>query len=468
MMRRVITTNVTTAVLILFSMGVWPVASQEAARLRCQKSGCREGGGAAIDEEEPALIIQSPSDRVIPLVPWIIAFFVLRLAAQVIRQLIPIIRRTLPEVQEAVGHYYDSIVSIDFSRMIPKRGEINKSTAKKRRVKSSGRSVSSSNRSLGSLADLIDDTSEAQSSRGASLWYDNDSSSAGYSSAYTSYTTSDDDKSSAMESQSEFGLSVLSTSESSTDSTYNYNHGKYDDGDQSRGGESVVSKFLNYISEATPKEYAQQYQKSPQRRSLRERSVHDDDRRPSLDYKQLRRSHNAGTVENYSQSGNKSQSRQRRSTVDETNYPSYRSQVATTESGNQRRGTTESSNQRRRESSNAPESLLISQSPPSSGGVKLRKAAAKTKPKRQDHGNIGDNYDKTSKSSSTKRQQQQKHRHDREADKKSSGLHHHLSKFSSSNNKDDNENYSTMLSTVDLRSRATRDTSMYSESFVAN
>jgi len=395
-------------------------------------------------------------------------FFVLRLAAQVIRQLIPIIRRTLPEVQEAVGHYYDSIVSIDFSRMIPKRGEINKSTVRKRRVKSSGRSVSS-NRSLGSLADLIDDTSEAQSSRGASLWYDNDSSSAGYSSAYTSYTTSDDDKSSALESQSEFGLSVLSTSESSTESTYNYNHGKYDDGDQSRGGESVVSKFLNYISEATPKEYAQQYHKSPQRRSLRERSVHDDDRRPSLDYK-LRRSHNAGTVENYSQSGNGSQSRQRRSTVDETNYPSYRSdQVATTtESGNQRRGTFESSNQRRRESSNAPESLLISQSPPSSGGVKMRKAAAKTKPKRQDHSNIGDNYDKTSKSSSSKRQQQQKQRHDREADKKSSGLHHHLSKFSSSSNKDDNENYSTMLSTVDLRSRATRDTSMYSESFVAN
>jgi len=465
MKRRVITTNVTTAVLILFSMGVWPVASQEAARLRCQKSGCREGGGAAIDEE-PALIIQSPSDRVIPLVPWIIAFFVLRLAAQVIRQLIPIIRRTFPEVQEAVGHYYDSIVSIDFSRMIPKRGEIKRSTAKKRRVKSSGRSVSS-NRSLGSLADLIDDTSEAQSSRGASLWYDNDSSSAGYSSAYTSYTTSDDDKSLAMESQSEFGLSVLSTSESSTDSTYNYNHGKYDDGDQSRGGESVVSKFLNYISEATPKEYAQQYHKSPQRRSLRERSVHDGNRRPSLDNYKLRRSHNAGTVENYSQSGNKSQSRQRRSTVDETNYPSYRSQVATTESGNQRRGTTESSNQRRRESSNAPESLLISKSPPSSGGVKLRKAAAKTKPKRQDHSNIGDNYDKTSKSSSSKRQQQQKQRHDREADKKSSGLHHHLSKFSSSN-KDDNENYSTMLSTVDLRSRATRDTSMYSESYVGN
>jgi hypothetical protein len=390
-----------------------------------------------------------------------IAFFVLRLGAQVIRQLIPIIRRTLPEVQEAVGHYYDSIVSIDFSRMIPKRGEIKRSTGKKRRVKSSGRSVSS-NRSLGSLADLIDDTSEAQSSRGASLWYDNDSSSAGYSSAYTSYTSDD------AESQSEFGLSVLSTSESSTDSTYNnYNQSKYDDGDQSRGGESVVSKFLNYISEATPNEYAQQYHKPPQRRSLRERSGHDDDRRPSLDYKQLRRSHNEGTVENYSQSGNRSQSRQRRSTVDETNYPSYRShQVATAESGNQRRGTTESSNQRRRESSNAPESLLITQSPPSSGGVKMRKAAAKTKPKRQDHGN-SDNYDKTSKSSS-KRQQQQKQRHDRETDKKNSGLHHHLSKFSSSNNKDDNENYSTMLSTVDLRSRATRDTSMYSESYIGN
>jgi len=141
---------------------------------------------------------------------------------------------------------------------------------------------------------------------------------------------------------------------------------------------------------------------------------HDPPQRMSLDYS-ARHGHDAVGGYDLREKGASSR---RRSTVDETNYPSYRSQIAKTDSKNQRRET-------------------------SNGGVKQRKGAANTKSKR-DYGD-SDYHDETK---SFKRQQQpQMRRHGKE---EQSGLHHHLSKFSSPS-KDDNENYSTMLS-VDLRS----------------
>lgn len=317
------------------------------------------------------------------------------------RRIIPIIRRKTPEIIKAMGHYYNSYYD---SLVLTGAFIKSKLLSEQRTVRSvkSGRRQrprKSSNTSLGSLADLLDDSTDDQSSRGSLFWHD--SSSAGYSSAYTSYSSDsnyDDDKSSALESQSEIvGLSVLS-SESSTDSTYyDYSHNNED---QSRGGGNVVSKFLNYISESRPDKFVPQY--------------HDPPQRMSLDYS-ARHGHDA--VGGYDQR-EKGASSRRRSTVDETNYPSYRSQIAKTDSKNQRRET-------------------------SNGGVKQRKGAANTKSKR-DYGD-SDYHDETKL---FKRQQQpQMRRHGKE---EQSGLHHHLSKFSSPS-KDDNENYSTMLS-VDLRS----------------
>ncbi len=415
--------NLATAVgILIFAMDVLPADSQEAARIRCQKSGCREGSASA---EEPALIVarKSPSAKSLSLLTsWIVAFLLLRLGAHYLRKLIPRIRRKTPEIREAVGHYYNSCYdSIVLTSAFIKSKLFSERTV--RRVKSGRRLRSrvSSNRSLGSLADLLDDSSDDRSSRGSSLWYYDDSSTAGYSSAFTTSSSND----SAMESQSEIGLSVLS-SESSTDST-SYNDYNHNSDDQSRGGDSVVSKFLNYISKSRPDE-SQYY--APTQRMNGSGLVK---RRPSLDYS-VRHSHD--TVGKYDQI-EKGTSRKRRSTVDETNYPSYRSQNATIDRKNQRS-----------ESSNAPESLLIAKSKPPNGGVKQRMAAAKTKPKRQDYGN-SDYYDETK--SFKRQQQQQMRRHGKEDQNEKSGLHHHLSKFSSSS-KDDNENYSTMLSTVDLRS----------------
>ena len=89
-------------------------------------------------------------------------------------------------------------------------------------------------------------------------------------------------------------------------------------------------------------------------------------------------------------------------------------------------------------------------------------AAAKAKPTSQDY----DNSDDNGKTKSSKEESKNSKSNN------SSRLHHHLSKFSSSStHEDDNdEQYSTMLSTVDLRSRGTRDTraTWNSGSFVGN
>ena len=442
-MRRFIHNNIATAVvIIIFAMEVLPVASQpkETTRLRCQKSGCRDGTAA---HEEPTLIVaRSPPTKLLPfIITWTLTFLVLRLAAHCLRKLfnlLPIACEKLPKIGAALGHYCNSFFLISARIIFKGKGS-------ERKVKS-GRSLPSrtSNRSLGSLADLLDDSSR-------------DSSSVGYSSAYSTTSSegdsNDDDKSSALESQSEIASSVLSSSDSSADSTYDYNHNNNDDDDQSKGRESIVSKFLNYISVSNPEEFDEQY--TPPRTKNGSGRVK---RRPSLDHK-LRHSHNTVGIYTPSQSGSRTRRLKRRSTVGEANYPSYLTQIATLESKHQRRATAESSNQGR-ESSNAPESVLVTQSKPS-GRVKMRKAppaadAAKTK--RQNHGS----NDNNGKSKSSKRQQQQNQqhpmqRHDKEKLQKNSSLHHHLSKFSSSN-EGDNENHSTMLSSVDLRSRATPDT----------
>ncbi len=443
MMRRSIIHHIATAVVIIFVMEVLPVASQEAHK-RCQKSGCREGSAAAA--KEPTLIVSRKSPSAAKYFPflmlWVFSFLVLRLLIHYIHRLInliPVIYSKLPEIRVGafVGHLYDFFVSIVLTsaRVIFSRGS--------RQKNKSERSMRSrtSNRSLGSLADLLDDSSKDSSS------------SAGYSSAYSSYTSSegdsiDDDKSSALESQSGSGsgFSGLTLSDSSADSNQsNYN------GDQSRRKDSIVSKFLTYISDSPP-----------QRKKAR--GPRDNN---------LRRSHNTGTVGIYTQPSNRDLGRKRRYSVDETNYPSYRSQFASNNEGSNRRASTESSNQRRGRS-NVPESLSIARGKSSNEGVKMRKAAAapKTKMTSQNNGksfNNGKSYNNR-KSKSPKRQQKQKqqqHQDEEEKTKKSS-LHHHLSKFSASNEQD-NEIYSTTIPSADLRSRATPDSraTWDSASFVA-
>lgn len=352
-----LTTTAVGVSILIFAMEALPVDSAEAAtRLRCQKSGCREGSTSAA-AEEPALIVQSPTSKVFPLLAsWVAAFLVLRLGAHYVRRLIPIIRRKTPEILEAMGHYYNSYYdSLVLTGAVIKSKLVSEQRTA-RRVKSGRKQQSrkSSDRSLGSLADLLDDSTHVHDLTDEQSSY----SSAGYSSAYTSYTSDsnyDDDKSSALESQSDIvGLSVLS-SESSTDSTslfYDYSH---NNDDQSRGGgRNVVSKFLNYISESKPGEFVQQYHSPPPRKDGGGLVK----RRPSLDYS-VRHGLDAA-VGGYYDQREKGTSSKRRSTVDETNYPSYRSQIATTESRKQRRETT-------------------------NGWKKQRKAAAKTKPKRQDY-----------------------------------------------------------------------------------
>jgi len=447
-------TSVDIFLIIVAAMAVWPVSSQEAAK-RCQKSGCRNEGA----DELPALIVaKSSSTKILPIIIWwMTAFFCLRLAAHYIRKLLPIVRGITSEIRTAVGHYYDTIgLLMSNNRSSSNGGSLLRRRKSRRRRQSS----QTSNMSLGSLADLIDDS--GRSGRGASLWYDNDSSSAGYSSAYSSHynsegdETTEDGMSTALESQqSEIGSSVLSSSEyystkrstkmnhsiasSTSYSTYNYYSHNNDD-DQSRGGESVVSKFLNYISESKP----------PADTRRRNGGGYDSTkRRPSLDYNNLRH------INNINNDTESSSQRRRSKTIDEMEYPSYLS--------HQQFATTGDSNSQRKHSSNASETLLVGQSKPFSGGVKMRKASAAAT-KSQYHGDIeSSGKTKSSMQHQTKKQQQQpqqqriQHRDKEEDKKKKSTLQHHLSKFSSST-KDDDENYSTMLSTVDLRTRATRDT----------
>ena len=103
--------STTAAAVIFFTtiMEVLPANSQEVASLRCQKSGCREN-----ELEEPTLIVAASSSsrtKVFPLLTsWIVAFFILRLAAHYIRKLIPIIRREAPQIRAVVGHYIHSMM----------------------------------------------------------------------------------------------------------------------------------------------------------------------------------------------------------------------------------------------------------------------------------------------------------------------------------------------------------------------
>lgn len=450
-MRRVLihySTNTSVVVVIIVAMAVWPVSSSQEAAGRCQKSGCRIEGA----DELPALIVakSSPSSaKVLPIIiSWMTAFFCLRLAAHYLRKLLPMIRERIPEIRTAAGHYYDSMVS--------NGGSFRRGNSGQRRRRSQ-----TSNVSLGSLADLIDDS--GRSGRGASLWYDNDSSCAGNVSAYSSNYNSEGDEETAeygmaaasQSQQSDMGLSMLSSSEyyrshsarrlttkadhsvasSTSYSTYNYYNDTNDD-DLSRGADSIVSKFLNYISVSKPP--------TDTPRKNRGGGYDGTKRRPSLDYNNLRHTNNNTDTESNNQ--------RRRSTIDEMEYPSYLS--------HQQFSTAHGSSPRR-ESSNATEPLLVTQTTkPSGGGVKMRKAAAAAT-NSQYHGDIknsGKTKTSTLLQTTTQQQQQPIQYHDKEEDKKKkTSLQHHLSKFSSTT-KDDDENYSTMLSTVDLRTRATRDT----------
>ena len=407
------------AAVLIFAMGVLPAESQEAARLRCQKSGCREGGviavtAAADDDNEPTLIVtkKSSSAKAFPfLTKCVAAFLVLRLAAHYIRKLFPIFRRKTPEIRAVVCRCCNSIFLKSGRSLLSRRA---------------------SSASLGSLADLLDDSSR-------------DSSSApDYSSVYSNTSSegdSNDDKSSALESQSESAFSGQSLSDSSAGSTCDDTHKNSNDKKQSKGRESIsiVSKFLKHISESNTDE--QQHHNDPQRKNGHGHVR----RRPSLDYITMRHSHNSRTVGLYNQSGSRNRRHTRRSTMDGTNSPSFRSQF----------GTTERSKQQRKESSSNTTSER-SQSKTPAEGVQKRKAAAADVNVKTTGQNPGksDSNGKTKKTSKT--QQHQMQHTDKEESKKNSSLHHHLSKFSSPNNEDDNEHYSTMLSTVDLRSRATR------------
>lgn len=440
-MRRSIIHHIAAAVVIIFVMEVLPVASNEAHK-RCQKSGCREGAPAAA--EEPTLIVarsgrKSPSVKFFPfLMLWVASFVVLRMAIHYIHRLItliPVAYSKLPEIRVGafVGHYYDYFISIILrsARMMFSRRSRQKNKSRQ------GMRSRTSNRSLGSLADLLDDSSL-------------DSSSAGYSSGY-SITSSDGDsidESFALESGSGSGFSGFALSDSSADST---SHTE----DLSRRKDSIVSKFLTYISESNPEEFVTRRSLPPQRKNA-----------PGPDDNKLRRSHNnMGTVGIHNQSSNnRDLGRKRRNSVDETNYPSYRTQFASIE-GSNRRASTESSSNPRKGRTNVTESLSITRGKSSNEGVKIRKAVAKTKMASQN--NVKSKSYNKGKSKSPKRQQQQKEHHEKEDKTKKSSLHHHFSK--SSANKEDKEIYSTTIYTTDLRSRATPDSraTWDSASFVA-
>lgn len=424
-MRRSIIHHIATAVVIIFVMEVLPVASNEAHK-RCQKSGCREGAPAAA--EEPTLIVasarsgrKSPPAKFFPfLMLWVASFVVLRLAIHYIIRLItliPVACAKLPEIRvgACVGHYYDYFISIILrsARMMFARSSRQKNRS------GQGMRSRTSNRSLGSLADLLDDSSL-------------DSSSTGYSSGY-SITSSDGDSndgSSALESGSGSGFSGFTFSDSSADST------SYTE-DQFRKKDSIVSKFLTYISESNPDEFIPRRSLPLQRKNA---SGPVDDK--------LRRSHNnMGTVGIYNSSNDRDLDRKRRYSVDEMNYPSYRTQFASS-GGRNRRASTESNNQRKG-ISNMPESSRTREKS-SNEGVKMRKAAAAKTNMTSQNNDKSNNY---GESKSPKRQQQQKQQRpmqqqDKGEKKKKSSLHHHSYKSSASNKQD---NYSTTISTSDLR-----------------
>ena len=316
---------------LALALAALPITAQEVARLRCQKSGCPTNEGGI---EEPQLIAtNSPSlklkasAKAFPIViSWFILFLILRLSAQLMGKFLQAIRRITVKIGAGARHYYELILQ-------SRRQRQNKRSREKRR-----RISLTSTSSLGSLADLLDNANGRGRPRGER--YDDDSSSAGYSSANSSFISSGSDSNSIMDDdENSTAMELAALSHSASDSSFETASTNYDEYDsvESRGvGEpATLSKFLEYISESRPsnqvvREENQHQHSLPQRQRINGRGRGNVERKSSLELDHKPR-HNKNEAGMYKRSGNESHNRRRRYTIDEKNYPSYQTHFKASE-----------------------------------------------------------------------------------------------------------------------------------------
>jgi hypothetical protein len=421
------------AVLILaIILIVIPRASsqqQQVSLFRCQKSGCREEDGQILNyapddgdvDELPSLVISKNSSsslsnimkNVFPMIlSWMMAFFLVRLTAHYVRKFLPIVRgRILPDINS----WMDNIMAM--SRAATDPGAV----GGRRRM--SSRRTSSRYSLTGSLAEIIngdgddsDDDDNGSKYVAAGSQSSTGYSSSGFSSYYSGYACKFDEGS---ESQSKMGLSSVMSSSSQSAT-------------QSSSGLSIVSKFLNYAKQLNQRDLRSKRRSSLDYSEFSSHKLHGSNTDYNYNHNHLNNDNNHHYLGNNAKSSNHTTRRQRRSTVDEvTNpYPSLSSYLSSTP----RNKTTHQQQQQPKPATEEEEE----------------------KKKEQESQQHQHHHQQNDKEESNKNKRQ------------SSLLQHHLSKLSSSslmnndyknndNDEGDDENYST-LSTVDLRTRVTRDT----------
>jgi hypothetical protein len=485
-MRRALHSNNTATAIItlifILSTCLFTISTAQTASLRCQKSGCREGDNNDESLSSPTIIVTKPKSNAFPtLISYITAFLLLRLGFRYMKKILPMLRDRIeilwPEVRSMIGHYHDYITN-------------NGSTGGRRRGGS--RSVGkSSTLSLGSLAEFVD----SDHSVGSTTIGDDDNDSYSTKSGYSTETgtttvglsglLSDNDTTTNTEAfnsrrqlagkrRGSVG-SLMNSVVSSAGTSYSSYDSEEDASTREGGGgttissrASILSKFLNYITDAnnngtaTSSRHNQITQR--ERNGIYGQHNAHPKRRSSIDYSIFSSSNNNNNSSNdiekqraykhdnyYSRSNNNdhqlvettTRQRPRRSTVDDSFNHHHSTSTYLTSHHN---------TMTKDKSSNASIN---------SSGIKMRKktVVASAVAKEESIQIINDGSDKKKVH---QMQQQSKNNNDNNNDddddkkKKKSSLHHHLSKFasSSSSKKNDDENYSTMMSTVDLRTRA--------------
>jgi hypothetical protein len=489
-------TAIITLIFILLSTCLFTTSTAQTTSLRCQKSGCREGDNND-ESSSPTLIVTKPKSKLFPtLISYITAFLLLRLGFRYMKKIIPTIRDKLPQIRYMIGHYYhDYILSSSTSSADIRRVSRRRSSRD-----------NSSYISLGSLAEFVDSDHSVGSTTVGEDDNDSYSTKSGYStetgtSVGLSELLSDNDTTTTTEAfnsrsllagrrRGSVGRLMNSVASSAGTSCSSYDSSKDDEEDASTIGgttissrASILSKFLNYITDAnnngtaTSSRHDQMTQR--ERNGIYGQHNAHPKRRSSIDYSIFSSSNNNNSSndiekqraykhDNYysrSSNGNDQQlsettttrQRPRRSTVDDSFNHHHSTSTYLTSHHN---------TMTKDKSSNASMN---------SSGIKMRKssmvasAVAKEKSSQTTSQTINEGSEKKKvhqmQQLSKKKQQQTIPSHndgsnddDDDKQKKKSSLHHHLSKFvsssSSSSKKNDDENYSTMMSTVDLRTRA--------------
>jgi hypothetical protein len=484
-------TAIITLIFIILST-LFTTSTAQTAGLRCQKSGCREGDNND-ESSSPALIVTKPKSKLFPtLLSYITAFLLLRLGVRYMKKLLPILRDRLPQIRYMIGHYYhDSILSSSSTSNIDIRRVSRRRSSRD----------NSSYISLGSLAEFVDSDHSVGSTTIGEDEDDNDSYStkSGYStetgtSVGLSELLSDNDTTTntkAFNSRRQLAGkrrgsigSMMNAVASSAGTSYSSYDSEEDASTREGGGGggttissqgSILSKFLNYITDPNNNATSSRHDQTTQRERNgiygAQHNAHPK-RRSSIDYSIFSSSNNNNSSNDIekqrpfkpssyygrSNNGNDQQlsetatrQRPRRSTVDDS-FIQHRSTSTYLTSPHHNVTKDKSSNASINNSGikmrkNTVVASAVAKETPSQiindGSDKKKVHQMQQQSKKKNDGNNNDDDDDDDDDDDKK--------------KKKSSLHHHLSKFassSSSSKKNDDDNYSTMMSTVDLRTRA--------------